>query len=112
MPSNTKILDPNYPVPVVTYSKDPNDVTIGIFRGELLGKRPFIADIWWWDNFVGVTYRFSRIGLEKATEDDIVKLLEESRQIKKVNADTRKLVNGLFDSKEFLDYIQELKKCK
>jgi hypothetical protein len=46
MPSNTKILDPYYPVPVVTYSKDPNDVTIGIFRGELLGKRPFIADIW------------------------------------------------------------------
>ncbi|HYM95242.1 MAG TPA: hypothetical protein VET23_13965, partial [Chitinophagaceae bacterium] len=51
-------------------------------------------------NFVGVTYRFSKIGLENATEDDIVKLLEESRQIKPVNSKTRHLVNWLIDLKD------------
>lgn len=46
---------PYYPTPSVSYTDDPDDLTLGVFKGELADKRPFVADIWWWDNFVGVT---------------------------------------------------------
>lgn len=86
--------NPKYPKPVLRKSlrNDGESITLGGITGTLADGRPYYGDLWWLDNFVGLTYHFSRIDLENASPDEIIDLLVNSNQLRPVTEKTRKFI--------------------
>ncbi|MBI3615189.1 MAG: hypothetical protein HY211_01605 [Candidatus Omnitrophica bacterium] len=59
------------------------DFDLGYYEGILADGRPFRAEAWWWDGIAGVTYIFSKNGLETAAEDHLFTLLDRSGETRK-----------------------------
>lgn len=81
-------------------SDEPDEAELGYYEGILADGRPFRAEIWWWDGITGVTYIFSKKGLEKTTEDHVFALLERSDETQKFPTESLGHAGGLIETKD------------